>query len=211
MAAELGMSPTPLVQAFQQLEKEGLVECVPQWGVRVRVLTVHELKQLFGMRVAMESMVFRELASRAGEVANAVRDLRSLAEDVDRAAEVLRVEVVAGRRHVGEALLIDQQFHLTLAKLSGMDLVAREIDRLCVLPATVLALVPKNTPSEVSHVELLDAILSGDPDKAERAIKAAIESAAEYALPRLREQFGDGPISHAACEEDGPASDSLSS
>jgi len=155
----------------------------------------------------MESMVFRELASRADEVANAVRNLRSLAENVDRAAEVLRVEVVAGRRHVGESLLIDQEFHLALAQLSGMDLIAREIDRLCVLPATVLALVPKSIPSEVSHVELLDAILTGDPDQAERSIKAAIASAAEYVLPRLREQFGDGPIILPTSEEAAPPSD----
>lgn len=196
IAAELGMSPTPLVQAFQRLQHEGLVECVPQWGVRVRALTVHELKQIFVMRTALESVVFRELASRANEIADEIRELRPMAEEVDRADEALRVEILEGRRAAGESLEIDQQFHLALARLSGLDMVAREIDRLCLLSATVLALMPKDMPTVTTHVHLLDAILTGNPDTAERAIRDAIESVADYVLPRLQQKFGDGPISY---------------
>jgi DNA-binding GntR family transcriptional regulator len=194
VAAQLGMSPTPLVQAFQRLEREGLVECVPQWGVRVRALTVGELRQIYGMRMALESMVFRELASRIDEVADAIRNLCPLAEEVDRADELLRVEILEGRRKLGASLLIDQKFHLALAELSGMDLVKREIDRLCLLPATILALVPKAVPTTTTHVDLLNAIQTGNPDTAEQAIRKAIHATASHALTTLQEQFGDGPI-----------------
>ena len=203
VAAKMGMSPTPLVQAFQRLQHEGLLENVPRWGVRVRALTVHELRQVLGMRLAMETLVYRELASRADELADAINDLRPLAEEVDSADEKLRMDVLEGRQQAGTPLLIDHEFHLALARLTGMDMVVREIDRLCLLPATALALVPKKIPMAVTHVELLDAILTGEPDIAERAVRTSNESTAEYMLPRLREQFGDGPIVLAEKEWDG--------
>jgi DNA-binding GntR family transcriptional regulator len=201
IAAKLGMSPTPLVQAFQRLEHEGLVECVPQWGVRIRALTVHELEQVYRMRGAMESIVFRELASRAGEVADAVVKLRPLAEEVDRADEALRRDVLEGVRETGTPLPIDQDFHLALARLSGMGMIVREIDRLCLLSATMLALAP-NQPSATTHVGLLDAILTGDPDLAEQAIRNAIEQNIQHVLPLLRERFGDAPIVFQTAETD---------
>jgi DNA-binding GntR family transcriptional regulator len=194
LAAELGMSPTPLVQAFQRLEHEGLVESVPQWGVRVRALTVRELKQIYGMRAALESLVFRELASNLDLFRRGVQDLRPLARDVDLADEELRVDVLEGRRDVGESLLIDLKFHLALAELSKLEMVTKEIDRLCLLPSTVHAWVAKKTPTAIKHVKLLDAILTGEPETAESAIRKAINFVADTDLPVLEKRFGNQPI-----------------
>lgn len=194
IAAKLGMSPTPLVQAFQRLEHEGLVECVPQWGVRVRALSVHQLDQVYRMRVALESIVFRELATRVDELRASLKKLRPLAEEVDQAVEQIRRAVLEGQEKVGTSLPVDQDFHLKLARLSGMEMVVREIDRLCLLSTTIIALVPTESPPQITHVELLDAILSGDPDRAERSIRNSTEATMQHTLPRLREKFGDGPI-----------------
>lgn len=162
---------------------------VPQ-GVRVIALTVHELDQVYRMRLALESIVFRELASRANEVAAELENLRPLAKEVDRADEDLRRDVLLGRATIGTGLPIDQQFHRTLARLSGMEMIVREMDRLCLLSATMIALVPNDSPKNITHVELLDAILSGNPDTAEKQIRTATEAAMSHVIPRLRDQFG---------------------
>lgn len=194
IAAKLGMSPTPLVQAFQRLEHEGLVECVPQWGVRVRALSVHQLDQVYRMRVALESIVFRQLATRANELRTSLEKLRPLAEEVDRAAEAVRQAVARGEQPAGTSLPVDQQFHLELARLSGMEMVVREIDRLCLLSTTIIAFVPNEKRPTITHVDLLDAILTGDPDLAERTIRSSTEANMRHTLPMLTERFGDGPI-----------------
>jgi DNA-binding GntR family transcriptional regulator len=182
------------MQAFQRLHHEGLVECVPQWGVRVRTFNVHDLRHLYEMRISLESMVCRELAVRLDDVESAVRDLCSLAEEVDRADETLRLNVLKGIEHLGATLEIDQQFHSALAELSGLNLVKREIDRLLLFPVTFQDFFPREQSASIRHVDLLETILTGDPVEAERVVRDSIDSVATPTLSCLAEEFGEGPI-----------------
>lgn len=193
IATKLGMSRTPLLQAFQRLEHEGLVECVPQWGVRVRAITVKQLDEIFRMRLALETIVFRELASKAHELRDSLNKLRPLAEQVDREMEAIYEDVRLGRRTVGSGNQQDREFHKELARLSGLEMVPKEIDRLCLLSATIVVLV-SNPAHGIPHTQLLDAILTGDCDEAERAIRSALEPVFQYDIPLLRQRFSDGPI-----------------
>ena len=110
---------------------------------------------------------------------------------------MLGQDVRQGYREAGAYCQNDQEFHLALARISGMDMIVREIDRLGLLSATTVVLVQEDAPQSAPpthHSELLDAILTGDSDVAERAIRAAIEPVLQHELPVLRARFGDGPI-----------------
>jgi DNA-binding GntR family transcriptional regulator len=161
IAAQLGMSSTPLREAFSRLEHEGLLESIPQWGVRVRTLTVPQFEQVVSMRLALESIVVRNLASRSAEVAYELEKLRPLAAQVDQEnAENMRA-VASGELQVGVYNPNDTEFHLALGRVAELDMVAREIDRLCLFSATTMVLT-RDDPATASHVEILDAILTGD-------------------------------------------------
>ena len=54
IAEDLKTSRTPVREAFQRLVQDGLVERVPQGGVRVTVITPRMVKEVFGIRAVLE-------------------------------------------------------------------------------------------------------------------------------------------------------------
>jgi DNA-binding GntR family transcriptional regulator len=63
LAAQLGVSRTPLREAFAQLEREGLVTVLPRAGVFVREVTLRDVDEIYRVRAALEGMAV-ELAAR---------------------------------------------------------------------------------------------------------------------------------------------------
>ncbi|RYZ64370.1 MAG: GntR family transcriptional regulator, partial [Proteobacteria bacterium] len=55
LAAEIGMSRTPIREAIGQLELEGLFDKVPRVGTLVRLPDQRELRELYEVREALES------------------------------------------------------------------------------------------------------------------------------------------------------------
>jgi DNA-binding GntR family transcriptional regulator len=63
LARNLGMSISPIREAVRQLEALGLAEHVPHHGAKVMGLDVEELRELFSVRLALESMAVRRAAA----------------------------------------------------------------------------------------------------------------------------------------------------
>ena len=61
---KLGVSKTPLRDALIQLEKEGFVEIMPRRGVVVSVLTIQDIKDIYQIVGALESMAIIAAADR---------------------------------------------------------------------------------------------------------------------------------------------------
>src|SRR5262245_539016 len=85
LAASLGMSISPIREAVRQLEALGLAEHVPHHGAKVVALDVVELRDLFEVRLALETMAVRRAAERF-EDADGERAAELLAECVDARA-----------------------------------------------------------------------------------------------------------------------------
>jgi len=111
IAARLGVSATPVREAFGLLEAEGLVERRPHKGVVVAVarqLEPLEAEVIYRMRHVMEQVALRRLA--AGEEPEVLADL----EEVISAAEAAR--------HASDFVEYRQlmsKFHRVLARGSG--------------------------------------------------------------------------------------------
>src|SRR6185312_3822659 len=82
LARSLGMSISPIREAVRQLEALGLAKHVPHQGARVLDFDPDELRDLFEVRLALESLAVRRAAERlgAGEGDTARRHLERLDE-----------------------------------------------------------------------------------------------------------------------------------
>ena len=65
LAAALNISVPPVSEALQRLEREGLVECKPRVGTRVRVPTRRDIEDRSLVREALETQAARLFAERA--------------------------------------------------------------------------------------------------------------------------------------------------
>jgi DNA-binding GntR family transcriptional regulator len=114
VAAMLGISRTPARQALQQLAIEGLIEILPQRGFRVRRISAAELEEFYALRELLESYVARTLCQRSDD-----GWLRLLGHILKR-QEMASDDVTA-------FIALDEEFHLSLAQLAGLDRTARII------------------------------------------------------------------------------------
>src|ERR671921_2139004 len=64
LARSLGMSISPIREAVRQLEALGLAKHVPHQGARVLDFDIEELRDLFAVRLALESLAVRRAAER---------------------------------------------------------------------------------------------------------------------------------------------------
>lgn len=200
----LNMSPTPVIEAMRRLQHDGLVEINPRWGARVKTWTVSEIGQLADMRIALEGTVAR----RAAETLDSeqLARLRIIAEETDEKDTELANPKDPSDVVSGAVFQYDLTFHRALARESGLLLIAKEIDRLRVLQATCRMLVWPAARTTVSHRQILKAIATHDGEVAERAMREHIKSNVDHYMPKLRERFGDGPVTwdRADGESGGP-------
>lgn len=61
---QLGISRSPLREAFRELEKKGLVVIVPRKGTHVRELTRKDIAENFPVRAALEGLAARDAHAR---------------------------------------------------------------------------------------------------------------------------------------------------
>src|SRR6476660_4387177 len=64
LARSLGMSISPIREAVRQLEALGLAKHVPHQGAKVLDFDIDELRDLFQVRLALESLAVRRAAER---------------------------------------------------------------------------------------------------------------------------------------------------
>ena len=76
LASRLGVSRTPLRDALLQLEAEGFVAILPRRGVRVRPLTLEDIRHLYELIGSLEGTAVLAAFPRLGEAE--MRTLRSL-------------------------------------------------------------------------------------------------------------------------------------
>jgi DNA-binding GntR family transcriptional regulator len=173
LARDLKMSVAPVTDALRRLEADGLVETRARAGTRVRMPTEADVRDLYELREALESQSARLFAQRATPAQRL--ELRRLSEQVDvlfgrltTSADDPEFRFVVHSHHV--------QLHMRIAESAGSRRLTEMIERNHVLILNWLFDVTgRRTPLPAGfHSRLADALVSGDPEKADAAMRAHV-------------------------------------
>lgn len=170
LAAQLGMSKTPVHVALERLEAEGFVTISAQQGVVVRGLSVEDIVDHYELREAVESWVVRRLAGRLKPAhkeelqANLAHQRRALAENDLR-----------------ELMRLDEQMHYLLASYLGNREILSTMERLRDKIHQVILRVTDSdrarpAESTAEHEALVAALLAGRADDAARLMIEHLEA-----------------------------------
>ena len=161
LAAQFGVSATPVREAMLDLVKEGLIDTVRNKGFRVTEPSEKDLDDLSELRALIEVPTIRRIAE-AGVDPAVIAELRPLALGLERAAA--EHDLIA---HVAT----DMQFHLRLLEQAGNPQLVETVRALRarsrIYGLAGLAERDELIPSSAEHAELLDLIEARDAAGAE--------------------------------------------
>jgi DNA-binding GntR family transcriptional regulator len=172
IAADFGVSRTPVREAVKRLSEMGVLVIRPRCGLEVVSIDERDLAQIGALRAELESFALRLALAHMGD-------------DGLKALELAAVEcetVLKGGNRV-EIFRADSRFHLMLADLSGNRYLAEMLRRLDVKVQLcrmfICASMPKVAASVRFHKKLLDAIRKRDAAKAEQLLREHIGQSAQ--------------------------------
>jgi DNA-binding GntR family transcriptional regulator len=177
LARQLGVSRTPVRQAFVQLEAEELVELYPRRGALVRSVSISESDDVLEARLLIETHCARRVAAvAAGAAALAVTLSDSIAEQ-----ERALLDGGAG------FIVADRDFHRKIVAANGNEILIRQYDALRdrqqrMLAAAIARDRPRIAQFIAEHRKIADALARGDASAAAELMAVHLRGA--YERPR---------------------------
>jgi len=187
LAAQLGVSKTPVREALLRLQDIGLVVADGKRGNRIVEPSLTLIEYAFDVRGALESFAAR----RAAEVGKrpATAELERLANESVKRAEA---GDSAGFRR------FDEQFHLAVAEVSQNPLLQRLVENAYTLAWALrqrdVPLFDHQRACAQDHLSITDAILDSDGTLAEKRMAAHIDASRRLVVDTIAQLRRDADI-----------------
>jgi DNA-binding GntR family transcriptional regulator len=182
VAAELGMSRTPVREALMRLQNEGLVEVIPRHGMRVLPVSAADMQEIYQILSALECLAAELLAARKPS-AKELQPLVNATQAMDKALKNDDLDAWADA---------DERFHQNLVDLSGNRQLQATVlnywDRAHRARMFTLRLRPKPVNSTKEHMQMVERLRAGDIDGAVGVTRAHRERA-RHELVTIFEHF----------------------
>lgn len=157
---ELGVSRTPVREAFRQLELEGLIQIVPNKGAYVTGITAKDVEDIYMIRSLLEGLCARWATDQI-----TTEQLNEMEENVYLA------DFHAAKGHMDQMAELDNRFHHILYEACS----SKQLQRLLVDFHEYVLRVRKKTlanggrgqESNEEHRQIMEAIKAKDKEKAE--------------------------------------------
>jgi DNA-binding GntR family transcriptional regulator len=114
IATQLGVSMTPVREAFDLLVAAGLAERVPYRGVRVREMVTKDVVEAYGLRLILEAIIAKEAAKNITP-----KQLKSLEKMLAEMGKYHSLKDVSRIRQ------LSREFHACIAEASNNDLLTK--------------------------------------------------------------------------------------
>lgn len=182
IAAWLGVSRTPVREAFRRLQAEGLLRGLPTRGVVVAEVSVEEVEDAYRVIEMLEGLSSRMAAERL--TAGGTSALHALLGKMQAAAAAAELERWAK---------IDVELHATIRAIAAnpkliqvADLVYPVIDRVRHLHLREGSEPERLAAETAAHLRLGEAILARDGNQAEQLVRELFARAREDNVRLLR-------------------------
>lgn len=179
LAEELGISRTPVREAIRKLEQEGYVIMMPRRGTYVSSVSVHDVKEIFEIRSALESLS-TGLATRRIEP-DELEMLQKLLVEIEGHIKDNNIEKIVET---------DVKFHGLLYQVSRnerlVSIISNLKEQLARFRTLSMSYPGRLQETLEEHRKMVEAIASGDVDAARDAAEHHMEQAEETLLKAMR-------------------------
>lgn len=184
LAKSYGVSQTPVREALQRLEQDGLVQIFPQSKTIVARIDLVDLRETHFYRVSLECEVVRRLAT--SENRSIVKDIQAILN--------LQKSLVSSTDQIDLFTSLDRSFHEVMFHSIGMDrmqrVMMRRMGHLTRCQFLELPMTGKMEWIVAGHQAIIDGIASNDPAAATTAMREHISGTIKR-ISALRDQFPD--------------------
>ena len=176
LARRLKMSKTPVRTALTRLEMDGFVTVSPQQGIVVREASIHDVLDIFDIRMALETFVVRRLATTISP------------PQVDRLRANLEAQAKAAKEQDTQTTTrLDTEFHLMLCDFAGNLEIRDVMERLRGKLHRIILGIQNKNPARIlegnrEHAEIAEAIIQGRGEDAARLVVQHLEWGKKYLL-----------------------------
>ncbi len=177
LAKEYGVSRTPILRVLERLTAENILEYVPRRGFFVKRLSLDEMLNIFALREVLDGAAAKACALHASD------------EDIEEIRQFFaKFQGKWSSDLEQEYVIVDQQFHSRLTKLSGNKLLQEINDSFSINQFSYqkgLMRPPIETLAE--HQSIIHAIVERDPLKAQLLAMEHIQKSMENIRLRFDE------------------------
>ncbi|MEV0070307.1 MULTISPECIES: GntR family transcriptional regulator [unclassified Amycolatopsis] len=168
----VGVSRTPVREAFHRLEAERFISLLPRKGAQVRTVTARELEEVYQSRRLIEGHAITEVCA-AG--AGAPAEMAGLIEDMGHAGAERDWFAVSG---------LDRRFHRAIVNAAGNTVLTELYDTLRSRQQRVAVRALEARPERLSiidaeHRQLVAALDEGDTETALRILNQHLRPVSE--------------------------------
>lgn len=179
ISERLNVSRGPVRDALRQLELELLVESLPRRGMVVRGLTAADVREVYELRILLETHAARRAAGLANE-----EDLDCLSA---RVAEMHTLLTDGRRQDLGAP---DIAFHRRLVEMSGQRRLVMAWEPSAGLVQSLLSITDSvyndMTWAVEHHQQIIDALRRADADTADRLVREHLGVGRDILLKALQ-------------------------
>jgi DNA-binding GntR family transcriptional regulator len=195
MAKALGISRTPIREAINRLEKEGLVEIFPQRGAFVVQFTEKDIHELFLIRENLEGLAARLAAEKISS--SSLAKLESCIEGFKEPFQGKDIQ-----RYARE----DFKFHQTIVLLSDarrlIQLVSSLHDHIRMFRLTTRGLSGRMKCSLAEHRTIIEALRKKEPEESEIRMRLHIRRVRDGVMENIQLFLENGEKPSSRMKED---------
>lgn len=175
-ASRFGISKSPIREALNLLESEGLIKIVPRRGAFVAEFSIHDIEEIYELREVLEALV----------VHNAVVDARVLGR-MRQAAQA--AETYQQKQEKLKYMLEDTAFHAALAQASSNSRLRKTLEnmrnQMLLLRRQTFELSSRRSVRQ--HFQILDALEKGKRETAAKLMTQHIRAVRTSLVRYLQE------------------------